>query len=438
MNRFKSLILILFALSLSHSGNVQAQFEQFGLDGRSVFDLRLYGGKVYAATSDGAYVRNLGGSDRGWEAIGLQGQRVRSIYPHSFGPLGYAVTVGLERLPGDTSVPVIYCTENSDTSWFASDDGISKGDVRSIWTLDGFPSPMICGETFAGSEGKLFRRPLTGPYEKVLDIGIGVTNVVRTDSRTRRVWVGGETGIFAPYIFLSEDLGSTWHQVHPFLGGDNACNSIVADESDTSIVYAGMEGAVMKSIDGGRSWNLTSLNNTRFYIYGLESLPGGKLYAVGLATVGSPAFALFESVDAGKTWRETPATESWKGFLCVVDVPTALPEESWLLIGTAGDGVLRKRVSTTSSNQPSVPHSHYVTTYPNPATDVVILSFSAPLHESAQVRVTDVTGRVVFDRTIDKSKHQVELQTSVLPSGIYYYQIRLTTTSLYGSFNISR
>jgi hypothetical protein len=56
---------------------------------------------------------------------------------------------------------------------------------------------------------------------------------------------------------------------YPDLSGDNACNSIVIHPDDPDVAYAGMEGAVIKTTDGGKTWSYTGLRNTLAYFYGL-------------------------------------------------------------------------------------------------------------------------------------------------------------------------
>ena len=134
-------------------------------------------------------------------------------------------------------------------------------------------------------------------------MGIGIINIVKTDFITNDVWIGGETGIFAPYISKSTDLGNSWNTVYPDLGGDNACNSLLLSPNDTSIVYAGMEGLVIKTTDGGTIWNPTGLTNTPYYFYALGYISfSNTLYAGG--STNSNEFGLYYSNDGGENWMQ--------------------------------------------------------------------------------------------------------------------------------------
>jgi len=92
-------IPLLMPLLLALSFPCPAQFSRFGLAGRTVYDLALFGGMVYAATDSGVYVTSPVPPDTGWTLTGLAGMRVRSIHPHDVGPLSWRITAGLGGTP---------------------------------------------------------------------------------------------------------------------------------------------------------------------------------------------------------------------------------------------------------------------------------------------------------------------------------------------------
>lgn len=234
-------LFLLCALAFSHVASAQVRIDPLGLSGKRVYDLALWGERIYVATDDGVFVRwSQQNPDTAWTPCGHSGLRVRAIYPHQSGALGYALTAGIERRPGEEDSVVIYCSENSDSAWVPADEGIDRSQVRMVSSIDGFPSPEICGETYAATEGLVFRRQIGRPWEQVFDMGIVTTNVVRANMANASVWVGGETTIMAPFISRSDDKGETWTTAYPDLQGDNACDALAFDPADTSVVYAGM------------------------------------------------------------------------------------------------------------------------------------------------------------------------------------------------------
>lgn len=322
---------LFIALTISFRASAQEQFVYIGLGGRTVYDLFDYHGKIYAGTDTGAFVRDdfTGSgtpSDTVWKLIGLAGKRVRAIYPHDYGPIGYAVTAGIDRSSDPEDSVLTYCTFMSDTAWAPSDSGMDRSRIHSVQSIRGFPSLAICGETFAVTGGFVFRRAGT-PWEKVLDIGIGSMNVVRTDSRNATVWAGGENGTFAPVIAKSTDRGDSWTTTSP-LPPDNACDALEFDPGDSSIVYAGMEGSVIRSTDGGISWNPSSLAGTPYYFFGLAADPFFPILYAGGSTSGNLA-GLYVSRDQGKSWDPVAVPWTDGGILCVALLPTQV-ETSFL------------------------------------------------------------------------------------------------------------
>jgi len=249
---------------------------------------------------------------------------VRAVYPHNIGPLGYAVHRGCPRKFGETDSAVIYCSRYSDVSWLPADSGVDRAEINSIQSINGFLRQQSA-ERRRRWRGKVYVRS-SDAWKEVFDIGIGVVNVVSADLRNVTVWVGGETAIFAPYIAHSTDKGATWTNTFPNLAGDNACNSISFDPTDTSVVYAGMEGSVIKSTDGGVTWFTTSLQgrHTIFMDWRMTASrvrysqaaqrrrrPGAFRWAETMARPGIP-FALPAECD---------------GILCMTIIPTMDPEQ---------------------------------------------------------------------------------------------------------------
>ncbi len=421
----KPVVVLLILLSpLCH-----AQFQKFGLEGDTVFSLRLYGAKLYAGTQRGAFARSLISPDSTWRAIGLKGKRIRAIYPHSYGPIGYAVTAGIEHLAGDPDSALTYCTFYSDTAWAPTDTGMDRTRFRYVGSADGFPSLAVCGETFVTTSTVLYRRG--GPvWEPVLDLGMAKLNVVRTRETgltTGMVYAGGETGIFAPFIKYSSDKGSTWADATLPYHGDDACYAFTFDPADTSRMYAGMEGSVLVSTDRGRSWSTSGLSNTPFYFFALAA-DFLSVYAGGAANTGPGRFGLYRSTDRGTKWVPVSITDSLGGVLSLEMMPTAIPEVYALFAGTEGTGVLFFSGTPVSVPPSTTPGGFELEqSYPNPFNPKTVIGFSLPVASDVRLSVCDLLGREVAVLVNEKrlpGRHRVEFDASALPSGVYFYRLR--------------
>lgn len=411
-----------------------AQIEPIGLQGNTVHDIDDYGGLLFAvAESGGVFQYQFSQADSGWKSIGLEGKQLWSVYPHKSGPLGFGVTVGTQpsRMGGDTTL--LYCSFMASGEWLPSDSGLPRSEVYSIKDIDGFPDPTICGETFAVAGGKVFRRGFTSGsvWSEVFDIGIGSVNVVQVDLQGNRVWIGGETAIFAPFLARSTDAGDNWDMFLPNLGGDNACNSIVVHPLNPDIVYAGMEGAVIKTTDAGSSWSVTGLQGTPDYFYGLELDPSNPdhLYAGG--TPSGNTFALYESIDGGAGWQTVVPPSPLPGVSALAVDPG---DGSIVYVATLGDGVFRYRSTLTAVQKEANTPLQFdlLQNYPNPFNPVTRICYFLPTDSYVTLKVFNLLGEAVetlAEGELRAGSHQVDFDGSVVPSGMYFY--RLTA----GTFN---
>jgi hypothetical protein len=382
---------------------------------------------LYAGTDDGVFVRGLSQTDTNWIGVGLKGKVVRTIYPHQVGPIGYAVTAGVQRAAGDTSSPLIYCTSNSDTSWTITDSGIVRSEVTFVRSIDGFLSPAICGETFAAIDGVYRRTPSSG-WGKVYDIG-GTINALKVHGSA--VWIGGETGFFAPFIARSDNKGDSWNISFPNLGGDNACNSLEFSPSDTATIYAGMEGVVIKSANGGQTWDTTGLKGTPYYFFGVAHHPFTPILYAGGSTYANQ-FGLYQSIDEGKTWAKIEPPAEWKGIRCMTFIVSSspIPEARTLLIGTMGDGVLSYEDAPVFVPQEREPMGNVLyQNHPNPFNPETRIQFSIPKTSRTLLRIYDVIGREVrtlVDRVVESGSYVIQWDGRdddrlSVPSGVYFY-----------------
>jgi hypothetical protein len=409
-----------------------SKFEPFGLQGKTVTCIAEYGGRLYASTiGDGVFRRNLFPPDTGWVFLGLQRKKIRAIYPHKVGPIGFGITAGIEQDRGKGDTILTYCTNFSETNWAPTDSGMDRQNVSRIVGLDGFPDPTICGETFAAGSGRIYRKSGT-VWEKVFDIGIGVTNTIRVGvlhgyPARGIVWAGGETAIFAPYITKSTDAGATWQTTYPNLGGDNACNSIVIHPQSDDTVYAGMEGAVIKSTNQGKTWELTGLRNTPDYFYGLAIDPENPEHLFAGGTPSRNAFALYETTNGGKDWKRIELPYELKGISSLIFDPA---ERGVLLIATLGSGVYRYQSGTaTGVEELPLPSSVRLSqNYPNPFNPKTIIVYELGIKNFVSLKVHDVLGREVktlVNEVKEPGVYQVEFDATHLPSGVYYYRLSI-------------
>ncbi len=443
----------LLALSRSAFAQSTKDLEPYGLAGKKVIALALArqasasGSFFYAATSDAGVWRHVPAQvDTAWESIGLIDKEISALDIHVWGSgpaLFHAPIAGVAPRWENNDSTLVYRYENG--QWLANDAGMARREIFQIRALMSFESGghLPPAGTFAGGSGFVYR---SNTSRRVWELGyfggIGGTNTIAVN-RTQLsgvVWAGGETTIFAPWIAKSLDEGKTWEVFYPDLSGDNACDALALDPNDANTVYAGMEGAVLKTTDAGRTWQKTGLRDTPVYFYGLalDANDANHIYAGG--TIADPnTWALWESFDAGATWREIAApngTGAGQGIRSLVADPN---QAGVIYIATAGYGVWKYQSAPTHVNDPprnNLPQGFALAqNVPNPfsrnAAQATVMRYSIPATQQIKVEIYDLLGKHVatlVDRVQAPGEYTAQWNGKdaagrLVPSGIYFYRL---------------
>jgi photosystem II stability/assembly factor-like uncharacterized protein len=273
-----------------------AEWTFLGLGARSVTTLELHGGMLYAGTTTGLHVRPVDAADTLWMSLGLEDEHVLALLVFDSRTLLAGTRLG--AFPDTVS---LLRTTDGGVSWSAYQNGFGSvyQEVRALEALPGSDMDLL-GAGGAGIEksvdgGRTWRPVVAG----------SLTNFVQANPRApAQVWAGGETLIFAPVMHRSLDAGDTWQTFHLEADGDNACDAIAFHPADPNVVYVGMEGRVMRTTDGGGTWETMTSPNPNLYYLGM-AIPARmplRIYAAGAAQPAGRGFILHESDDGGVSW----------------------------------------------------------------------------------------------------------------------------------------
>ncbi len=435
------------------------KLEAFGLQGKRVTALATAqhfsppNSFLYAVTeNEGVYRRSLDPLDTTWQDLGLKGKSLTALDIQVWGAgpaLFHAPIVGVlpDRSAGDSTL--VYRLEGA--QWVPADSGISRAEVYQIKALASIESAGHAppGEAFAGGSGSIYRsRTFSHWWQKAHSEGIGVTNTLATsrmDFISGGVWAGGENGLLAPWIARSNDGGETWEVFYPDLSGDNACNSLALHPLSPEVVYAGMEGAVIKTTNSGKTWDHTSLRNTPVYFYGLALDPRDldHIYAGGL--VANPnSWALWESFDAGLNWKEIPPPVLVTPV--VVSGITSIVADRYsanvIYLATLGHGVWKYQSQTTGvEDRPGwvAPENFtLLQNYPNPFNPETVIRYRLSSPQHVRLEVYNLQGQLIatlINQMQTTGEHSVhwnarEAAGGLAPSGIYLYRLRVGKNNL--------
>jgi len=427
----------------------------FGLAGKRVTALAASpaGEYLYAATAgDGLYRRALSHADSVWRNLGLPGKKLAALDLQVWGTgpaIFYRPIVGVEpdRSQGDSTL--IYRLDPE--GWLPADSGLAGHENNGIRALAGFASAGHAppGAVFAGGSGRIYRSTVfvSRSWTRVFNLGLGLTNVIAVHPKNfgRDVWAGGENGFFAPWIARSSNAGATWEIFYPNLNGDNACDALAIHPQNSSLVYAGMEGAVIKTVDGGKTWNYTGLRDTPAYFYGLalDSLPANHLYAGGVIADRN-RWAMWESLDAGATWQEIP--------MPVLNPPVVVSGIASLsadpnlpgtvYIATLGHGVWRYQNRVAAVKEPGAGILPAALTleqnYPNPFAPLpfnhgTVIRFAIPANAATRLAIYNGRGelvRALLNQKLPPGNYSARWDGRndagrEAASGIYFYRLQI-------------
>lgn len=136
-------------------------------------------------------------------------------------------------------------------------------DLSVITALD--ESPKKSGLLYAGTDDGLIQVTedggktwhMAGPLPGAPDRAY-VNDLYASRSDDRTVWAVAQNyqfGDFKPYVYRSDDRGTTWTSVVGDLPARHVAWSIVADAQNPNVLYLGTEFALFATVDGGVHWN---------------------------------------------------------------------------------------------------------------------------------------------------------------------------------------
>ena len=199
-----------------------------------------------------------------------------SIYPRN--------ELGEEAFRFNWQTPIALSTHNQDVLYYATNkfhrslnkgdniqaltgdltNGKKEGDVPFGTSTTIAESPMKFGLLYLGTDDGNIHVSKDGGYNwtKInvalpkIPQGLYVSRVTTGAFKEGRVYAslnGLRNDHFTPYLFVSDDYGTTWKQLGKDLPHE-PINVIKEDPKSDSILYAGTDGGLYVSIDAGNTW----------------------------------------------------------------------------------------------------------------------------------------------------------------------------------------
>ncbi len=413
----------------------QVSLQFLGLENKQVTSLDVYQTVLAAGTDhQGVYYQDTPSpTDTGWVFLGLDTLQVNTVYAHNGpGPIPWIISAGVTPNPG--SADYIFCSVAGQP--FASNSlGISDTLTQAIAALDGFPTPLICGETFAAGNRALYRSAGDGtPWTPVY------TATIEGDIRTVRVHeeypdvvlAGGSDGFAGILLIKSLDKGETWEDISPF--GMVSDVDFAGDSAQT--IFAACYNIVFRSTDAGASWTLAFNGTLEFLITRVIFLPPATVYIAG--EYGQPPLpwpVLFYSGDLGNTWQQISLNMIGR----IVDLEAG--PGGWIYFATRNSGVYRFQQPTgIPPGQNASADFRLFQNYPNPFNPETAISYQLSNGSNLELAVYNSLGqkiRTLVQARQPAGRYQVKWDGRdeagrEVGSGVYIYRLKA------GQYSISK
>ncbi len=191
-------------------------------------------------------------------------------------------------------------------------------------------------------------------------------------------------------------------------------------------LIVGNSGYIAKTTDGGNTWvqkqNPDSLNRNLNDVY-LVSFFGFAVGDNGL---------ILETTDAGETWAMDTDQLTTNDLLAVHISGGGLEWGPGLAVGKNRTALIYPIVVSVNEATVSVNNFYLYQNYPNPFNPTTKIKFTVPsvgtsLMKFVQIKVYDVLGNEIATLVNEEKpagNYEVEFNSTDLPSGIYFYQLK--------------
>lgn len=362
-----------------------------------VYSMRTVGDQVFAAANGDVYQYDAG-TNR-WALPPNEGLQTT--------PYTYELWTDGSSLFTSTSYG-LFKSDDAGTTWVKLP--LPEENVRAFTSISSgmlvagaiTPHPFgSFGDLYASEDGGITWEVLVGWDESVNGAPFAIAETL-----AGTLLVGASVGKFAPGgIYRSDDSGESWTGPHSERPRD------IAVTPAGTVVAAGESGH-FRSIDDGLSW---------------EAIDSAGAYDIEITTAGGIASVHFDgdvyrSFDEGATWQQ--ASAGLDGISLTSD------SESFVYVGTTGEGVFRSAVplavSSEGEAEASLPFA-LAPGYPNPFAASTRIPFTLSEAGPVSLTVHDVLGRRVatlVDAVLPAGEHAARWEAAGATSGLYLATLR--------------
>jgi len=253
---------------------------------------------------------------------------------------------------------------------------------------------------------------------------------------------------FLVNLYYSVDNGETWTLIAADVPANNGYNqylwttpTVLSSSCRVMVASSAIFGNVNDAVKSEIQEYWYDISNETFTLYannnngdllvvtpnGGENLNGGTRYYITWRRVGgivSGALGLEYSTDGGKKWNKINSTP----IAGVVRYSWSVPEinSTHCLVRIVNH--LSRREYDRSDNEFSITSSVRAANYPNPFNSATKIVFGLEKSEFVSLKVYNSIGQQVAElvnKQLNAGKNEFEFNGAKLPSGVYYYNLRI-------------
>jgi len=299
----------------------------------------------------------------------------------------------------------IYRSTNKGLNWTLVNSGLTNTSVNSLTSTG--------TNLFAGTwGGGIFLSTNNGSLW--VEVNSGLTNLIILSLAANPLNVFA--GSYGGGVFVSSNNGSSWSSANSGLT-DLIINTIAIAGGN---VFIGTVRGVFRTTDNGSSW--TQANS------GLTDTSISTISVIGMNIFTGTPSGVFLSSNNGDAWLNVSS-----GLPNNYPVLSFAFDSTYIYTGLYYGGVWRLPLSeiiTDIEDRTNELPSQFILeqNYPNPFNPTTTIKFLIPKSDFVKLTVFDILGNelaTLVDEYKSAGSYEVEFNASALPSGVYFYQLRV-------------
>lgn len=400
-----------------------------GLGDKRVNKIEIYNSKIYAATSNGMYSKNLNSIDTNWTSLGLAWKDISDFIIFDEDTiLASSFNSAFNANNRDWDTIFIFISYNGGNNWNNFQNGFGgNAEFKECIALENNP---MAPDTIYASNSMCIAKSIDRGYtweEKFLtwnhNMQYSQLSYVGLDGT---IWGGGMNGYWEAYGLRSTDYGNTWDYIWNIPGWEGiTCWSIKTDPNNPIKLLASNTLAILKSNDNGDTWEV-SLNPTQYHNFtDLDISPSNNNHVYSASKVHSTGnddrTRVYISNDFGTSWDTINYLESEEDFW-TYDLEIVESIDTNDLYFATNKGVYKYSHLIDQINEPSQQKEYSWSVYPNPLHSSATLSFNCPHNETHCLNLYDLQGQL--KKTISNiTTDNVKIERKGLNPGLYLFQL---------------